>query len=37
MVSLSNHEVGRVETPCHDPVLRQAQDEVYFAVPFETP
>jgi hypothetical protein len=29
MVSLSNHEVARVETSCHDLVLRQAQDEVY--------
>ena len=29
MVSLSNHEVERVEAWCHDLVLRQAQDEVY--------
>ena len=29
MVSLSNHEVERVEGWCHDLVLRQAQDEVY--------
>jgi hypothetical protein len=29
MVSLSNHEVGRVEARCHDLVLRLAQDEVY--------
>ena len=29
MVSLSNHEVGRVEALCHALVLRQAQDEGY--------
>ncbi len=29
MVSLSNHEVERVEAWFHDLVLRPAQDEVY--------
>jgi hypothetical protein len=29
MVSLSNHEGGHTER-CHDLVLRQAQDEVYW-------
>ena len=33
MVSLSNHEVERVEAWCHDLVLRQAQDEVYYMHP----
>ena len=30
MVSLSNHEVRQVEGRCHDLILRQAQDEVYW-------
>ena len=32
MVSLSNHEVERVEPTMHDLVLRQAQDEVYWEI-----
>ena len=30
MVSLSNHEVRRVEALCHALVLRRAQDEGYW-------